>query len=70
MKFQLVNKYPKFRRTCYQCNKNLDSNVDDIWADLEGPAFVAYYCDSCKKETEAKIKSGKYILTDLNGGQS
>jgi len=22
-----------------------------------------------KKETEAKIKSGEYILTDLNGGQ-
>ena len=22
-----------------------------------------------KKETEAKIKSGEYILTDLNGGE-
>lgn len=34
---------------CYACKRMMQGNRETIWADLDGPAFEAYYCDECKQ---------------------
>ena len=39
---------------CWECGRI--QSTANMWADLNGPAFRAYYCDQCKRhldETEA-----------------
>lgn len=39
-----------------QCNRCLKMH-DKIWADLDGPAYESYYCETCKKEVEHNHKA-------------
>lgn len=39
-----------FAAACYHCGARLWSGDGDVWADLDGPAFLAYYCEPCKKK--------------------
>jgi hypothetical protein len=36
---------------CYGCGKHI-SEKEKRWADLNGPAFVAYYCGECTKKEQ------------------
>jgi hypothetical protein len=38
---------PVFYAHCFQCGKSTRSN--ELLADLDGPAFRAYYCAECAK---------------------
>jgi len=49
--FKIVNPFPAFVTTCYRCAKRLQSDKQTIWADLNGPAFKAYYCEKCRNQS-------------------
>lgn len=59
-KFQRVfeNKLiaPASRVSCWSCEQYFWTN--QMWADLNGESFRAYYCTPCKEETE-KWEKGK-----------
>ncbi len=40
-----------FRARCLKCDESIP--VGTKWADLNGEAFRAYYCDPCKRAIEA-----------------
>ena len=44
MRLKLVEPKPHFGATCIACGKHMDSAQERIYADLDGPAFKAYYC--------------------------
>lgn len=49
MRFEpLVRSHWTFSCACYKCAKPMQSDHDNIWCDLDGPAFRAYYCEGCK----------------------
>ncbi len=48
--FELVTEGPHFRCKCLVCRKWVQTDRDKVWADLNGPAFEAYYCEACKAE--------------------
>ena len=35
---------------CWECGRIKSTAL--MWADLNGPAFRAYYCDQCKRHIE------------------
>lgn len=43
---------PGFVVLCLGCTARLQSGRQEIWADLLGQAYVAYYCDPCKRMIE------------------
>lgn len=43
--------HPAFRARCLGCGTEHDSR--DLWADLDGKAFLAYYCNHCASERGA-----------------
>lgn len=46
--------YP-FTFTCYGCGQRVESNHDDgARADLNGPAWLAYYCGACVATLEGE----------------
>lgn len=51
MRLQLVQPLPAFTARCIGCGERRDSR--DLWADLDGPAFKAYYCHGCAIERGA-----------------
>ena len=51
-KFKKVKEYIPFRTACYYCGTTTKSQ--DLWADLNGEAFKAYYCNSCKNKAEKR----------------
>lgn len=44
---------PRFAFQCLACFRRCD-NTENWWADLDGPAYQAYYCDHCG--SAAKIR--------------
>ena len=45
-----------FYATCYGCGRR----TDELWADLDGPAFKAYYCRDCTMQvTNGKTPPSK-----------
>ena len=44
MRMQLITPLPAFYANCLACEKLMDSEGEAIYADLDGPAFKAYYC--------------------------
>ena len=53
-KWKRISHGVEFGISCCECRRRKSSKV--AWADLNGPAFRAYYCDQCKRhidETEA-----------------
>jgi hypothetical protein len=48
--------YPVFQTSCYSCARKLISNRDIIWADIDGPAWKAYYCELCKQIKTGELK--------------
>lgn len=49
--------HPAFHAHCLACGTEHDSR--DLWADLDGPAFRAYYCHACAAERGALEESCK-----------
>jgi len=50
MNLQLVKTPPKFWYICVHCGQHRlaeKGRESSCWADLDGPAFVAYYCGPC-----------------------
>lgn len=47
MRLERVNPKPYFLTWCYSCGRSLDTSKVSVWADLDGPAFEAYYCERC-----------------------
>jgi hypothetical protein len=52
MKLTKVNPTPSFRFKCIRCKTVYHSTIDaelfhNVYADLDGDAFVDYYCDAC-----------------------
>lgn len=43
---------PPFRCYCFECGKRLEAVTVPVYADLNGPAFKAYYCEPCKSRLE------------------
>jgi len=43
---------PQFTCNCYKCGRHLKDGP--IYADLDGPAYRAYYCPECAKELASK----------------
>lgn len=39
-----------FVALCLECGKRIQSDRDPIIADLDGPAFQAYYCAPCAEK--------------------
>lgn len=37
---------------CYRCARAVA--FSEMWADLDGPAFQAYYCAACKPQPETQ----------------
>jgi hypothetical protein len=33
--------------TCHGCGRHVNQAQETVYADLEGPAFQAYYCGTC-----------------------
>lgn len=50
MNLQLVKTPPHFRAQCLQCRKMVDTDRINLYADLDGEPFKAYYCEPCKVE--------------------
>lgn len=44
MRMKLVTPLPPFTATCLACGRELYSGGEAMYADLDGPAFKAYYC--------------------------
>uniref|UniRef100_A0A6H2A3G6 Uncharacterized protein n=1 Tax=viral metagenome TaxID=1070528 RepID=A0A6H2A3G6_9ZZZZ len=57
MNLQPVNPAPAFHSECRGCSSPLlvEPSGPSVWADLEGPAFRAYYCADCS----ARIRAGE-----------
>jgi hypothetical protein len=47
MKIKAVNRIPFFRFKCFKCEKLSDTKHEAVYADLDGPSFRAYYCETC-----------------------
>jgi hypothetical protein len=48
MKLRLVKWFPSFRCTCTRCGFTVYTSMDQpMYADLNGKAFVDYYCPDC-----------------------
>ena len=47
MRMQLVEPVPDFYAACLACDRRMWSAGEALYADLDGPAFRAYYCGSC-----------------------
>ena len=48
MRLELVNPTPPIMITCSDCgDRYLLGSGRRAWADLDGPAFKTYYCESC-----------------------
>ena len=50
-------KKPYFDFICLKCKKPFSTKAEEargreVFADLDGLAFVAYYCEECKQEME------------------
>jgi hypothetical protein len=62
MRFVPVSKphdrYPAFRTICFKCGVGLQTDRDfpSVWADLDGPAFRAYYCGTCVNQIAGPSK--------------
>lgn len=53
MKLEKVNLLPAFTFACIKCGFVAMSHlVNELWADLDGEPFKAYYCESCKQTLE------------------
>lgn len=51
MRLQRVNQTLGFYFTCIKCAfHGLSYKVKEVWADLDGEPFKAYYCEICVKE--------------------
>ena len=62
-KFRIVNPRPIFTVSCYVCDRRIQSDLRVIYADLEGEAFKAYYCEGCYREAiENTRKSHETLL--------
>lgn len=55
--FQVVSTPPHFAINCYKCGRACDTERETVWADLNGPAFQAYYCDDCKRTAEREART-------------
>lgn len=67
MKLEKVNSYPVFQTNCYTCARKLISSRDVIWADLDGKAFEAYYCELCKQFKTGELEENKNWHLTYNG---
>lgn len=41
--------------TCYHCGYTFNGYLgrkSEMYADMDGPAFLAYYCETCVKEVK------------------
>lgn len=49
MKLQLVSKHRAGTLSvpCAKCDKVIHQSRESVWADLDGPAFKAYYHEEC-----------------------
>ena len=55
--------------SCYECGKRF--TLSRGWADLDGPAFVAYVCQRCAggaKYADAPRTINGYTLKELEAG--
>lgn len=43
---------PRFYPACYKCNRRMDTHAEEVFADLKGEAFKAYYCHDCWVEAK------------------
>lgn len=39
-----------FLTKCYRCKRRLNTGQETVYADHDGPAFEAYYCEKCHRE--------------------
>lgn len=62
MRFKQTNPKPVFHCHCRKCGKDLQSDREPIFADLDGTAFQDWYCETCKNLL-AGISSLKKTLT-------
>lgn len=46
MRLEPVKVPPHFLVRCLQCGKQMNTAQEPVYADLDGPAFRAYYCET------------------------
>lgn len=58
MRFARVKSYPWIEVYCCRCDRlRTRESLFELWADLEGEPFEAYYCSSCKDALEQEYTS-------------
>jgi len=50
---------PSFYCQCLRCKKNLYHPEDEVFADLEGEPFKAYYCEECSRVLQQDEKPSR-----------
>jgi hypothetical protein len=70
MNIQPVSAPPDFWYTCFGCGRRYLTANMDTYADLDGPAFKAYYCFGCNpvhwKELNEELNRDRTF--NRNGG--
>lgn len=57
MRLQLEPNQRKLHFSCVGCHKR---TTESVWADLDGPAFKAYYCEACHNDPVALAHGEKH----------